>query len=139
MDTEILKNVPFWKMMDIKLIEAEATGRAILEMPVRPEFFNAINVLHGGIASSLIDSAVAAAIFPMLSPGQFPVTVDLNVYYLRPVSQGTMVAEAQLIQRGRRICVGKVNVINEGQLVAYGTATYIILSRDRGETREPTG
>ncbi|MFC2022260.1 PaaI family thioesterase, partial [Chloroflexota bacterium] len=74
-------------------------------------------------------SAVAMALFTMIQPSEKPLTVELNINYLRPVKGKQIVAEAYIVNKGRTIAVGDVNINDEdGRLVAKSRATYMIVT-----------
>src|SRR3979490_504059 len=110
-------------------------GRAVLVLPVRPEFVGDFRrpALHGGVLSSLIDTAGGVAAWPALGPGGAASTVDLRVDYLEPASlAGPLRAEAELVRKGNRVCHVRVNLTQEGVLVAEGRGVYNI-NRKRKE------
>ena len=85
-------------------------------------------IAHGGVAASLIDSAIGLALRTMIKPGEIITTVEMKVNYLAAASPGELRATGKIIHKGKRIAVGECEVRNrEGVLVAKGSATYIIL------------
>jgi uncharacterized protein (TIGR00369 family) len=104
-------------------------GRAVLLLPVRPEFVGDPRrpALHGGVVSALIDAAAGAAAWSALPPGESVSTVDLRVDYLEPAGLGgTLRAEAEIVRKGNRVCHVRVAVTQEGRLVADGRAVFSI-------------
>src|SRR5258708_22366243 len=79
------EQVPFNKLLGIRGERVER-GRAVLVLPVRPEFVGDFRrpALHGGVLSSLIDTAGGVAAWSALSPAESVSTVDLTVDYLQP-------------------------------------------------------
>jgi uncharacterized protein (TIGR00369 family) len=107
-------------------------GRAVLLLPVRPEFVGDPRrpALHGGVISSLIDAAGGAAAWSALAEGESVSTVDLLVDYLEPGrAHGTLRAEAELTRKGNRVCHVRVGVTQDGVRVAEGRAVYNIHRR----------
>jgi acyl-CoA thioesterase len=117
----------FWQLLDIK-VRSNSPGRAELVMPVSDKHTQLAGVVHGGAIASLIDSAVAAAIGELDVPKIGMSTIEMKVNYLAPVLPGDeLVADAKIIQTGRKIVVGTIEVFNKkGCLVAFGIATYMI-------------
>ena len=59
-------------------------------------------------------------------PGQFPLTLQLSVNLIRNANRGTLVAEAEIVHRGRTTLVVDVRVSDErGRLIARLTATLL--------------
>lgn len=129
------EHVPFNQLLGIKG-ESASPGRAVLVLPVRPEFVGDGRrpALHGGVVSSLIDTAGGVAAWSALAPGESVSTVDLRVDYLEPAGlEGPLRAEAELVRKGNRVCHVRVAVTQDGLLVAEGRGVYNI-HRRRSET-----
>ncbi len=124
---------PYWKLLGMELIE-NGPGYARLRLPVREEIRQRFGVVHGGAIASLVDAAAGVALFNGISPEEDSVsTVEMKVNYLAPVREGEITAEARIVKQGRTIAVGMVEVKDAGgNLAAIGTATYMILSGNRG-------
>ncbi len=128
------ERVPFNKLLGIRGERVE-WGRAVLVLPVRPEFVGDFRrpALHGGVLSSLIDTAGGVAAWSALGPGESVATVDLRVDYLEPAGlAGPLRAEAELVRKGNRVCHVRVNLTQNGVLVAEGRGVYNI-NRKRKE------
>ena len=125
------ERVPFNRLLGIRG-ESAQPGRCVLTIPVRPEHTGDTRrpALHGGVISSLIDTAGGVAAWSALPAGHAVSTVDLRVDYLEPGSvEGTLRAEAELVRRGNRVCHVRVSVTQEGVLVAEGRGVYNIHRR----------
>lgn len=83
-------------------------------------------IIHGGALASLIDSAFAVAITPLLGEGERTVTVDLTIHYLRPVSGGVAKASARVVRAGRRVITVSADLFDENEkLAATALSTYL--------------
>jgi len=119
---------PFNRLLGIQ-VESAGDGRAVLGLPVRDEFVGDPRrpSLHGGVISSLIDTAGGAAAWSALAAGESVSTVDLMVDYLEPGRlAGPLRAEAELIRKGNRVCHVRVRVTQDEVLVAEGRGIYNI-------------
>jgi uncharacterized protein (TIGR00369 family) len=122
-----LATVPYAKLLGIEL-EDVGMGTATLAVPVRRELTQNHGVVHGGAVASLIDTAMAFAIIPLLAPKERVTTVDLTISYLRPVTGGRMRAAAKVIRAGRRLIVVSADVFDSQEtLTATALSTYIKL------------
>ena len=129
------EHVPFNRYLGLRG-ESIGEGRAVLVLPVRPEFVGDPRrpALHGGVLSSLIDTAGGVAAWSALAPGETVSTVDLRVDYLEPAGLGAPLrAEAELVRKGNRVCHVRVAVTQDEALVAEGRAVFNI-HRRRAET-----
>jgi len=119
---------PFNRLLGIQ-VESVESGRAVVLLPVRDEHVGDPRrpSLHGGVLSSLIDTAGGAAAWSALAAGESVSTVDLMVDYLEPGRlAGPLRAEAELVRKGNRVCHVRVRVTQDTVLVAEGRAIYNI-------------
>jgi acyl-CoA thioesterase len=119
------EGVPFLKLLGIE-IESVAPGTATLTVAVREELMRNDRIVHGGVMASLIDSAFAFAIIPMLSDGERTVTVDMTIHYLRPLSSGVAKATARIVRAGRRVITVSAELFDQNEkLAATAVSTYL--------------
>ncbi|HET9525850.1 MAG TPA: PaaI family thioesterase [Pyrinomonadaceae bacterium] len=125
-----LDSVPFAKLLGIQF-ESAVAGRAVLTLPIRDEHTQNHGVVHGGAIASLIDSAMAFAIIPLLAEDERTTTVDLTIHYLRPLSEGVAKSTARVVRAGRRVIVVSAEVVDhDDRLIATAVSTYLRLTAD---------
>ena len=118
---------PFPRSLGIDLDSIEP-GHARLSLEIRQQHLQLAGNMHGGAIATLVDTAVAFAIVGASKPGARFTTIEMKVNYLRPISEGRVVADAKLIRDGRRIVVSDCDVFDsEGRLAAKGLVTYMRL------------
>ena len=125
--------VPFNRLLGIRG-ESVAEGRCVLRLPVRAELVGDPRrpAIHGGVISSLMDTAGGVAAWSALGEDETVSTVDLSVDYLEPAGmQDDLRAEAVLLRKGNRVCHVRVSVTQGAVLVAEGRAVYNV-HRARG-------
>ncbi len=123
-----LDDVPFAKLLGIELDSLEP-GHAVLSMAMREELKRNGGIAHGGAIATLIDSAMAFAIVPMLAEDERSITVDLTIHYLRPVSEGTARASARVVRAGKRVITVSAELFDsQEKLAATAISTYLRLS-----------
>jgi uncharacterized protein (TIGR00369 family) len=112
-------------------IEALEEGRAVFVGEPGEEHYNPIGVVHGGYASTILDSALGCAVHTTCPAGVGYTSQTLEVKYLRPITSdtGPVRAEAVVVHRGRRNAVSeaKLTAVETGKLLAMGTSTCLIL------------
>lgn len=104
-------------------------GRVVVEMPAAEFHYNPLGSVHGGVISTLLDTAAACAVHTTLAVGEFYTSVDLTVKFLRPVTvdSGLLTCEGTVIQRGRRTALAQAQLTDgAGKLVAHATSTCMI-------------
>jgi uncharacterized protein (TIGR00369 family) len=123
-----LPQPPIAELLNFHLIEAE-NGRAVFEG--LPEFhhYNPIGSVHGGIAATLLDSALGCAIFSTLQKGDTWTTLELKLNFVRPMTKdtGPVRAEGRIIHRGRKVATSQGDLKDRaGKLYAHATTTCMI-------------
>ena len=119
---------PYYQLLQIRLEEIDA-GFARFRMPFRRDLVQAYGVAHGGAIASLADTAVAFALMTLIQPGERVTTVEMKINFLAPVSEGELIGESRVVQKGKRLALAEMEVKDgNGKLVAKGLATYMILS-----------
>lgn len=120
---------PMGVLMNIQPSEV-AEGRAVFEGLPGEEHYNPMGQVHGGYASTLLDSAMGCAVHTTLPAGVGYSTATLEVKLVRPISAGSgrLRCEAEVVHRGRRQATVEARLTREdGKLVAHGTSTCLIL------------
>lgn len=123
-------SVPFLRFMDVT-VEETARGRAVLSLPMRPEYANSYGISHGGIAALLVDMAAGVALRTLKLT---VVTVETTTAYLAPLPlEGRVRAEAKATHQGRRILHAEVSLIApDGTVAAIGRAIMAVTGEDTG-------
>src|SRR5437870_10737434 len=109
------------------VVEAIALDRARIRVPYKDENSNPGRALHGGVPASTIDIAgVLAAATGLAGRPVFDAgTLDLSVDYLAAAIGEDIVAEAEVLRRGKEIAYADVDVRNDGgKRIAKGLVTY---------------
>ena len=121
---------PLFAFLGIILVEA-GPDRAVLDLPIKPEFFQGAAVVAGGIISALADEAMAHLVLANLGPDKRTATIEMAVRYFRPVRLSfpdRLRAEATLANLGRRIVSTEARVIApENKVVAKASGSFIVL------------
>lgn len=99
-------------------------GRAVVEIEVGEQFFHAANAVHGAVYfKALDDSAFFAA--NSLVTDTFVLTVSFNVYFTRPVSEGTLRAEGRVVSRSKSLVIAEAVLFNGDVEVARGSGSFV--------------
>ena len=133
--------IPFNAFLGIRVDELD-NGFARLSIPFRDEYIRdaARPALHGGVISTLIDTAGGAAVWTTVNRLDRVSTIDLRVDYLRPGRAETLIAEARVVRTGNRVGVVTVRAFHASApsaTVADGKAVYNI-KRGPGHDFEST-
>ena len=109
-------------------------GKAEVVMPLKRQFRQEAGVVHGGVLTTLADTAAVYSVFPYLEDGRTMTSIEFKVNFLRPVlvGDGSVTARANLVRQGHRIALCEVEVFQSRRLVAKGLFTYLIFAAEGG-------
>lgn len=106
-----------------------ATGRAVFTGTPQRRFYNPISTVHAGWTTTVLDSAMACAVWSTLEAGFGFTTMEFKVSLVRPLTEetGGVRAEANLLSRGKRAATAEARMTDTaGKLIAHATTTCII-------------
>ncbi len=123
-----LPRPPISALINFGLVEL-SEGHAVFAVEPAEYHYNPIGVVHGGLAATLLDSAMGCAVHSMLPAGVGYTTLEIKVNYIRAmtVETGLVRCEAKLIHLGGRTATAEGRILDEdGKLYAHGTTTCLI-------------
>jgi uncharacterized protein (TIGR00369 family) len=124
---------PIAQLLGIDLVEL-GLGRATFETVPGEQHYNPIGVVHGGLAATLLDSAMGCAVQTTLDAGVGYTTLDLNCTFVRPMTTdtGRVLCEGTVVHKGSRVATaeGRVFSASTGKLIAHGTCACVLLPRE---------
>jgi uncharacterized protein (TIGR00369 family) len=111
-------------------IEGLEEGRAVFVGEPGEEHYNPIGVVHGGYASTILDSALGCSVHTLCPAGVAYTSQTLEIKYLRPILRdtGAVRAESVVIHKGRKTATAeaKLTSVETGKLLATGTSTCLL-------------
>ena len=113
--------------LGIVVTELEA-GRLVAEMPVTPELITIMGNMHGGCLSALCDHVLGVVMYPVMPPGYWAATTEFKINLLAPVTQGVCRAVSEIVAMTKRMAVVRIEIANEGRLVALAQGTCTIVA-----------
>jgi uncharacterized protein (TIGR00369 family) len=121
---------PIAELLGFRLVEVDS-GHAVFEMRPGEQHYNPIGVVHGGIAMTLLDSAMGCAIHSHMPAGAAYTTLEAKTHLVRAVSADTGVLRAigKAVHLGSRVATAEGRLVDAaGKLYAHATTTCLILS-----------
>ena len=121
---------PIAVLLGMRLAEVE-DARAVFECLAGEQHYNPIGVVHGGLAMTLLDSAMTCAIQTRAAAGTGFTTVEAKTNFVRPITAatGTIRAIGTLIHAGNRLATAEGRVVDSaGKLYAHATTTCIVIT-----------
>ena len=126
---------PFTRLLGMRLTEVEE-GRAVFTMDMKPEHENTIGIAHGGLAATLLDSAMGCAVNSVMPAGRIFTTLEMKINYVRAIRRntGTLTCIGTLIHAGGRTATAEGRILDgDGTLYAHGTITCILFKETSHE------
>jgi uncharacterized protein (TIGR00369 family) len=125
---------PIALLMDF-VMDSVADGYALFKGTPGARHINPLGVVHGGLAATLLDSAMGCAVHTTLAAGKIYTTAQLNIHMTRAITPqvGELIAEGRVIHRGSRMCTAEATLKDaQGKLYAHGTTTCFVITLGEG-------
>jgi uncharacterized protein (TIGR00369 family) len=119
---------PIVDLVDFRLLEVEE-GRIVFGFTPGEYHYNPIGSVHGGVISTLLDSALSCAVHSTLPASTGYTTLEIKVNYVRPVTAktGPMRCEGKVIHRGGQVATSESFLTDaDGKLYAHASGTCLI-------------
>ena len=118
---------PAWRWLGIKEVEL-GEGTATVEMTPVAEMANHAGFVHGGMISTLADSAMGRSLRTVKPGVARAMSFDLKLNFISAASVGeTLRATGRVVHAGRRTMVTECQVKTPGgRLVATASATFAV-------------
>jgi uncharacterized protein (TIGR00369 family) len=104
----------------------------VIEWDATPEFCfhdgSGGFIVHGGMVTTLLDTAMGGACWSLLDESESFLTADLRTEFLRSARPGTLRAAGRVVQRNRRVAFCSADLFQNDVLVATSRCTQIIRS-----------
>ena len=120
---------PIAQLMGFSLVEVEP-GYAVFECVPGEQHYNPIGAVHGGLAMTLLDSAMACSVQTRMPDKAGYTTLEAKTNLVRPISAttGKLRAIGKVLHVGGRIATAEGRLEDAaGKLYAHATTTCIVL------------
>jgi uncharacterized protein (TIGR00369 family) len=121
---------PIMRLMGFRLAQV-GEGLAVFECEPGEQHYNPIGVVHGGLAMTLLDSAMGCCVHTRLPAGTGYTTLEAKVNMVRAITAktGLVRATGKVIHLGGKTATAEARLEDAaGKLYAHGTTTCIILA-----------
>lgn len=137
-----IDKMPFNQLLGLQINQLEDKGIEI-RLPWQDKLMGNPfqKILHGGVTASILDTVggLSAVLYAIKSLGDISLadfqtrmpnagtTIDMRVDYLRPGKGKEFIATAEVIRKGKKVAVLRMELHNEvGDHIAFGTGTYLV-------------
>lgn len=124
---------PMCELLGFRLVEV-VDGRAVFEGTPEFQHYNPLGVVHGGLAATMLDSALGCAVHSTLPAGDAYTTLEFKVNLVRAITKdtGPLRAEGRIVHRGRTVATSEADLKDlSGKLYAHATTTCMIFPAQR--------
>lgn len=110
--------------MDIKIDNQSCE----VTIPLRPVYNNSLQILHGGVTATMLDSAMGILANSLLPDGFEAVTNQLNIHYIAPGFGDHLRCRAEVIHQGKQtLVIAGEAYRSDGKQIAYATGTFFMI------------
>ena len=121
-------NVPFLKLLGVRLISAEM-GKGEILLALKPEHTNTWDVAHGGVLLTLMDVAMAVAARSSDPGDRSVVTVEMKNNFMQ-AANGILRVKADTVRRTATMAFCEAKLYNDqGEICCMATGTFQFLKR----------
>ncbi|MEA2038803.1 MAG: hotdog fold thioesterase [Thermodesulfobacteriota bacterium] len=100
-------------------------GAAEIVIPVQEKFFHAAGATHGAVYFKALDDAAFFACNSVVKDF-LVLTVNFNVYLIRPVSSGQMRGVGRVVHASRNLMIAESELFDsKGREIARGNGTFV--------------
>ena len=120
---------PIAALLGFTLVEVEP-GRAVFEVQPAERHYNPIGVVHGGLAMTLLDSAMGCSVQTQMPAGGGYTTLEAKTNLVRAITAetGKLRAIAKALHVGKRMATAEGRLEDAaGKLYAHATTTCLVL------------
>src|SRR6266481_415975 len=124
---------PIAQLLGFSLTVVEP-GHAVFEVTPGEQHYNPIGVVHGGLAMTLLDSAMGCCVQSKMPAGTGYTTLEAKTNLVRPITTttGKLRAIGKLVHAGKRIATAEGRLEDAaGKLYAHASTTCIILAPEK--------
>lgn len=104
-------------------------GTVSFAMPISRWLEDSHRIVEAGIFAFFADAPLASALWTGLPAGRISTTSELNMSFVRPVTEATthLVGRAETIHLGRQVGLSSIRITDQtGRLLAHGTTKCLI-------------
>ncbi len=92
-----------------------------------PSALNPFGILQGGYLAIFIDEMLGTAIASVLDAGEWAVTAEVKLTYLRALRPAALSGEARVVRRTRTLAFMEASLANErGEVAVSASSTWAI-------------
>lgn len=101
-----------------------------ITIPINQVLNNNLDIVHGGITATLLDTTMGSLANFLLPEGFGAVTNQINIHYIAPGIGGELHCKAEMVHQGSKTMVVEGTVYrDDGRKIAFSTGTFFIIKK----------
>lgn len=128
-----VEGAPFTRHLGMRMTEVDE-GRVVITAEVRAEHENGLGIAHGGLAATLLDSALSCAVNTVMPAGKVFTTLEMKINYVRAIrlTDSPLICTGMVVHAGGRTATAEGRITDAaGKLFAHGTVTCIVFKETK--------
>lgn len=122
----LINQGPYFKLLSMEVRDL-GLGYARVEVDLETKHHNPFGGVHGGVYSSLIDTAAFWAVYGDIDENSGFTSLDITVDNLAAIKTGRLIVEGKRLKAGRTICLAEATITDQqGKYLAHGTSKMMV-------------
>jgi len=123
----LINRGPFFELVSMRVCDL-GIGYSKVEVNLQNKHMNPFGSIHGGVYSSILDTAAYWSAYCELDENAGLTTIDICVNNLSMINDGLMIVEGKTIKVGKSICLAEASAKDKnGKLLAHCTSKLMVL------------
>ena len=124
---------PFAAFIGISIDEF-SKGRVRCSVNLLEHHMNNGGRVHGGVLTSVAETAAGAAVRTLRPEGMLTATTDLSISFIRPPTSDELTAIAEVIHAGKSLYRVEIGIFCSDKLAAKTNATFMLIEKAKYST-----
>jgi uncharacterized protein (TIGR00369 family) len=121
-------NVPLLRFLGAEPVDSNHPAAGV-SLVAGHQSLNAVDYLHGGVISTILDVAAYLSLLPDLADDEEAITHNLFVSYLSSLKAGaSLTATGRVVHRGRRLAFVTSELREQARMIATAQVTKSIVA-----------
>ena len=116
---------PFGDLLGLAFTDV-ADGYSECAIEVTDDLLNPYGVAHGAVLYALADTGMGGALSPGLDDEEVSTTIEVTVRYFRPVREGRVTCETEVLHRGGSVAHLVSEVRHDESVVAHAVGSFFV-------------
>lgn len=117
---------PYFRHLGMRVMEL-GIGSSLVTLALDRRHHNPFGGVHGGVYSSLIDTAAYWALYGDIPEETGMISIDLSVNNLHPAREGGLIVRGLRLKAGKTICLAEAAVYDDRErMLAHGCSKMMV-------------